>query len=409
MSLKEALEKVERKEFKQAKELLEPICNVSKKRWRAWTLLSLVYLSLDEPKKAYEASNVAWGKNAPLAEYVKAKAMYILDMDNKLKQLEHALEIDCDCLYTLKLAPCLPEIDGAILLEKSARTKSSQTETCIKMFYRAAQKFSKLGRKTDALRNFQEVAKRCETLPSLKDLGEIARYKVAALGNKAKDNETIARAPESYIKRLYDSFASTFDETLVKKLAYRTPTEISSLIGTLNLSFKRGCDLGCGTGLSGLALRRFVSDSLVGVDLSTSMVELAKKRGIYEELHVSEIVSFLKNSSTCFDLIVSCDVFVYLGDLDDTFQQVSKSLSSNGVFAFSTEQQIQCGGDKDECSCTSPYILDITKRFKHCSEYVLKLSKTHGFALIRCLRGRIIRKQGKSNVKGDIFLLRKGK
>ena len=97
--------------------------------------------------------------------------MYILDMDNKLKQLEHAVEIDCDCLYTLKLASCLPEVDGAILLEKSARTKASQTETCIKMFYRAAQKFSKLGRKTDALRNFQEVAKRCETLPSLKDLG----------------------------------------------------------------------------------------------------------------------------------------------------------------------------------------------------------------------------------------------
>ena len=66
MSLKVALEKVERKEFKQAKELLEPICNVSKKRWRAWTLLSLVHLSMDEPKKAYEASNVASGKNAPL-------------------------------------------------------------------------------------------------------------------------------------------------------------------------------------------------------------------------------------------------------------------------------------------------------------------------------------------------------
>ena len=129
MSLKVALEKVERKEFKQAKELLEPICNVSKKRWRAWTLLSLVYLSMDEPKKAYEASNVASGKNAPLAEYVKTKAMYILDMDNKLEQLEHALEIDCDCLYTLKLASCLPEVDGAILLEKSARTKASQTET----------------------------------------------------------------------------------------------------------------------------------------------------------------------------------------------------------------------------------------------------------------------------------------
>ena len=78
-------------------------------------------------------------------------------------------------------------------------------------------------------------------------------------------------------------------------------------------------------------------------------------------------MNFMQKSKTTFDLIVSCDVFVYLGDLNITFEHVSKSLSPNGVFAFSTEQQIGCG--KDEECCKLPYILDTTKRFKHCSKY----------------------------------------
>lgn len=410
MSLQKALKAVERKEFEKAKTLLEPVCegDVDKKRWRAWTLLSLAYLELRNPHRAYQASLVGSSRNAPLAEFVKTKTMYILDMDDKLKQLEHTVKIDRECLYTLKLASCLSEIEGAELLEACAK-KASNEEKCIKMFYRAAQKYSKNGRKKDALRNFQEVVNlisSSSSSSSFKDYCEIAQYKVAALGNKANNNNNkIERAPKSYIKRLYDSFASTFDETLVKKLSYRTPSEISSLIATLNMSFAQGLDLGCGTGLSGLALRKFVSESLVGVDLSDSMIELARQRGIYEELHVTDIVNFMQKSKTTFDLIVSCDVFVYLGDLNITFEHVSKSLSPNGVFAFSTEQQIGCG--KDEECCKLPYILDTTKRFKHCSKYIMSLSNTHGFSLIRCLSGRVIRTQGKSNVKGDIFLLRR--
>ena len=91
---------MERKEFEKAKTLLEPVCegDVDKKRWRAWTLLSLAYLELKNPHRAYQASLVGSSRNAPLAEFVKTKTMYILDMDDKLKQLEHTVKIDRECL-----------------------------------------------------------------------------------------------------------------------------------------------------------------------------------------------------------------------------------------------------------------------------------------------------------------------
>jgi predicted TPR repeat methyltransferase len=407
--LQQALEAVERKDYAKAKAILEPICKVSEKRCRAWTLLSLVFLQMNEPMKAFEASRVGAKRGTfVLAEYVMTRSMYALGMnENKcLEQLERTMSIDTDCLYTVKLASCLPkESDGAILLEKKALELNTTSEKCIKMFYRAGQMFSKLSRKEDALRNFREVTTRCENITSLTELRDIATYKVAALSGST-DKKEIARAPESYIKKLYNSFASTFDETLVKKLAYKTPSEIRSLLSkTLEgkKTLGRCCDLGCGTGLSGVALRKF-ANYLVGVDLSESMVELARKREIYEELYVSEIVNFLKDCSTCFDLIVSCDVFVYLGDLENVFKAAASALSSNGMFLFSTEQQIGCDTATTN-KCEKPYVLDTTKRFKHCTEYILGLSEKHGFSVIECIRGRVIRKQGGSDVKGDIFLL----
>ena len=39
-----------------------------------------------------------------------------------------------------------------------------------------------------------------------------------------------------------------------------------------------------------------------------------------------------------YDLVIACDVFVYIGDLRSVFDSVRKNLcEENGLFAFSTE------------------------------------------------------------------------
>jgi len=77
--------------------------------------------------------------------------------------------------------------------------------------------------------------------------------------------EASATAPAEYVAKLFDGYADRFDEHLVEKLHYQTPSvlmeAISETVAKLGiggcsgsgapLPFKRCADLGCGTGLMG--------------------------------------------------------------------------------------------------------------------------------------------------------------
>jgi hypothetical protein len=52
------------------------------------------------------------------------------------------------------------------------------------------------------------------------------------------------------------------------------------------------------------------------------MVEKAQKKMLYQELHVQPLNEYLQQCTKTFDLVVAADVFSYVGDLAETFQQV---------------------------------------------------------------------------------------
>jgi 2-polyprenyl-3-methyl-5-hydroxy-6-metoxy-1,4-benzoquinol methylase len=80
-------------------------------------------------------------------------------------------------------------------------------------------------------------------------------------------------------------------------------------------------DIGCGTGGAGAWLKDY-ANTLVGVDLSENMVQLARKKMLYQELHVQPLNTYLLSCTKTFDLVVAADVLSYVGDLRETFQQV---------------------------------------------------------------------------------------
>ena len=75
-------------------------------------------------------------------------------------------------------------------------------------------------------------------------------------------------------------------------------------------------DAGCGTGLSGPLLRDSAR-TLVGVDLSGRMLVKARDRAIYDELHLSELVAFMRGRPAAFDLVICVDTLIYFGRLDE--------------------------------------------------------------------------------------------
>ena len=190
------------------------------------------------------------------------------------------------------------------------------------------------------------------------------------------------RASDAYVSSLFDGYAKKFESNLVGELNYKTPTTIANflrpLISLVNLHFDI-LDLGCGTGLAGEALID-VAKTLVGIDLSKEMLKISEKKNIYDRLVQDEIHHALSQErGASFDIIVSSDVFIYLGDLKAIFNQAYDVLKVGGFFAFSTEALFAINSGKEEY--IPDYKLNPTGRYSHSSKYLLELIDAKRFIL----------------------------
>ena len=177
-----------------------------------------------------------------------------------------------------------------------------------------------------------------------------------------------SRAPQAYVRQLFDDFAQDFDRCLVDGLEYRAPALLAGALiallqGRTNLDV---VDLGCGTGLAAAALRP-LAGRLDGIDLSPAMIDKAKEKGLYDHLTVGDVLSVVGP----YDVAVAADVLVYLGDLDMVMQSVAMALRPGGLFTFSVEHY---QGDAD-------WRLGEKSRYAHSESYVRQAAQAAGFTV----------------------------
>jgi predicted TPR repeat methyltransferase len=140
-----------------------------------------------------------------------------------------------------------------------------------------------------------------------------ARHMLAAL-----EGQTTASAPVGYVVGLFDSCAGYFERHLVDELGYRAPEDLHRAVSQLHGSGRQDLDvldLGCGTGLCA-PLFRDMAGTLVGVDLSPGMLARASERKLYDRLVTSDIIDALRDTECAWDLVLSADVFIYVGALE---------------------------------------------------------------------------------------------
>lgn len=212
--------------------------------------------------------------------------------------------------------------------------------------------------------------------------------------------ENTERAPSKYVSTVFDLYAETFEKHLTSTLNYRAPEELAQLIKKHGSPGERKqdiLDLGCGTGLVGAAVASW-KKTLVGIDLSSKMLNQTRARGVYDRLVCDDLLAAMqKEPSESYDAITAADVFIYIGKLDEVVEQARRLLRPKGLIAFSIEVlQPVPGEDK-------AYQLEASGRYSQALSYMTKLSNEHDLTVLE-MRPSVIRTEHEQPVNGYLVV-----
>ena len=218
----------------------------------------------------------------------------------------------------------------------------------------------------------------------------------------------IAQPASLYVEHLFDDYADKFDVSLVEKLDYHVPEQMAALIRSLYPAthrFANVVDLGCGTGLFAEAFAGSY-DQIEGCDISGNMLLKAEHKGLYSkllkvDLALPPLESGLFDEGMPIhraDLVTATDVFIYLGDLRMTFQNVIQVIVPNGLFAFSVERTDEKTGVR----------LGASLRFAHSESYLRGICADFGLDII-ATEHTIIRMDAGKSVPGYLVLCQANK
>jgi predicted TPR repeat methyltransferase len=210
------------------------------------------------------------------------------------------------------------------------------------------------------------------------ELGGADERQLQTLATAAERMRSAARADAGYVRHLFDQFAADYDTRMRGRLGYAAPGILRDLASFLidPTAKHDALDLGCGTGLSGIAFKP-IARKLIGVDLSPKMLAKARELAIYDGLLEGDVEAPPQGAEGPFDLVVAADVLVYLGDLQALFAAVRARVKGDGLWLFTTEK-----------SEAADFALGEKRRYRHSESYLRKLADAQGFdvaSLVECV------------------------
>jgi predicted TPR repeat methyltransferase len=155
----------------------------------------------------------------------------------------------------------------------------------------------------------------------------------------AADDGWLLAGPTSpdQVRAYYDGWAGGYDESL-GAWGYDAPERGAQLlVGMLRIGREPAdgvtvLDAGCGTGLTGVALRAAgFTGRLVGVDLSPASLDHAAARSVYDELGVADLQEPLALGDGAVGALLCVGVLTYVPDTAAIWREFARVVGPGGV------------------------------------------------------------------------------
>jgi len=129
----------------------------------------------------------------------------------------------------------------------------------------------------------------------------------------------------------YQRWAGTYDQEVGVDNGYAQPARCAAALARVASSCDHVLDVGCGTGLSGVALRDAGFTRLDGCDFSPPMLERAAETGVYRRLFEADLNAGLNIDGDAYDHAVAVGVFSFGHIRPDALREVLRVVRAGGA------------------------------------------------------------------------------
>ena len=142
------------------------------------------------------------------------------------------------------------------------------------------------------------------------------------------------------LKERYDQWAKDYDTDLDEGFGWLGPQRAVEFFARHVPKTARILDAGAGTGLVGELLTRQGYNNLVAMDLSSGMLEEARKKNAYREFHQMVMGEPLNYATDSFDAVISVGVLTVGHAPASSFDELIRITKPGGYIVFSLRPDV---------------------------------------------------------------------
>ena len=139
----------------------------------------------------------------------------------------------------------------------------------------------------------------------------------------------------------YDEAAEVYDEAMSDDVGWSGHIELARAVVRHVSPDVLLCDAGAGTGMLGERLAAHGFNRMVANDLSPGMLEVARRKGIYEDCQVMDLGKPLPYASSTFDAVTACGVFTPNHAPASALDELVRITRPNGLVLYTLRSDVE--------------------------------------------------------------------